>query len=160
MYIPCIDKYEMTMWASLNKKLIIERMNKHLKFRYKKKFKFKKINIKTKKLDYFKYKAYFIKIDTEGYEFNAIKSSEKTIKTYNPLILIEYNDSNYDKIYKFLSKYKYKRYEYTLFKSKIFLREIKQERLKMIKKSSNSKNIFYINSIAKRRLDKNYINFK
>jgi hypothetical protein len=39
-------------------------------------------------------KVDFIKIDTEGYEYNILKGGEKTIKKYKPIIQLEYNVTN------------------------------------------------------------------
>lgn len=39
-------------------------------------------------------KVDFIKIDTEGYEYNILKGGEKTIKTYKPIIQLEYHETN------------------------------------------------------------------
>ena len=39
-------------------------------------------------------KVDFIKIDTEGYEYNILKGGEKTIKKYKPIIQLEYNLTN------------------------------------------------------------------
>jgi FkbM family methyltransferase len=36
----------------------------------------------------------FIKIDTEGYEYNILKGGEKTIKKYKPIIQLEFNETN------------------------------------------------------------------
>jgi FkbM family methyltransferase len=62
-----------------------------------------------------------IKIDIEGHEFNAIKGAEKTIKFYNPLIIIElskYNLFNYEYNFsyfqKFLNDFNYKIYNVRL----------------------------------------------
>lgn len=42
-----------------------------------------------KKLDELGLDPFFIKLDIQGYEFQAIKGGEKTIKTYEPILLIE-----------------------------------------------------------------------
>ena len=89
----------MTLWTSCNKDYLKQRLNKFLKFDYKKIITFKENTVESKKLDFFKFNTSFIKIDTEGYEYNVIKGAEKTIKKNNPLIIIEYNDNNYIKIY-------------------------------------------------------------
>jgi FkbM family methyltransferase len=39
-------------------------------------------------------KVDFIKIDTEGWEYNILKGGEKTIKKYKPIIQLEYNEIN------------------------------------------------------------------
>jgi FkbM family methyltransferase len=39
-------------------------------------------------------KVDFIKIDTEGYEYFILKGGEQTIKTYKPIIQLEFNETN------------------------------------------------------------------
>jgi len=39
-------------------------------------------------------KVDYIKIDTEGYEYFILKGGEQTIKTYKPIIQLEYNATN------------------------------------------------------------------
>ena len=75
------------------------------------------IKLKDFTTDYF----LIIKIDIEGHEFNAIKGAEKTIRTYNPLIILElskYNlfNSEYNFLYfkKFLDDFNYKIYNIKL----------------------------------------------
>ena len=51
----------------------------------------KKKKIKVNKLD-------FIKIDTEGYEFQVIKGAKETIKKYKPILLVELELRNSSKI--------------------------------------------------------------
>jgi FkbM family methyltransferase len=62
-----------------------------------------------------------IKIDIEGHEFNAIRGSERTIRTYSPLIIIEFSTYNlHNKQYnfsyfkKFLEDFDYKIYNVKL----------------------------------------------
>jgi FkbM family methyltransferase len=56
-----------------------------------------KVPIKT--LDSFNYENVgFIKYDIEGYELRAIKGSEKTIKKYFPVIVVEQNKGNLDAV--------------------------------------------------------------
>lgn len=38
--------------------------------------------------------AHFIKIDTEGWEYNILKGAEKTIRKYKPIIQLEWNITN------------------------------------------------------------------
>lgn len=38
--------------------------------------------------------VHFMKIDTEGWEYNILKGGEKTIKKFKPLIQIEWNETN------------------------------------------------------------------
>lgn len=56
------------------------------------------IEVETDTLDNIFYnnniKVDFIKIDTEGWEYNILKGGEKTIKTFKPIIQLEYNETN------------------------------------------------------------------
>ena len=51
-----------------------------------------------------------IKLDVEGYEYDALKGAEKTIKEFKPLIVFENNPGNEDQknmIFDFLGSYYY-----------------------------------------------------
>jgi FkbM family methyltransferase len=66
----------------------------------------KEIKIKDNQLD-------FIKIDTEGYEFQVIKGAINTIKKFQPILLVELeyrtsNNHNIKKIFSLLEKLNYK----------------------------------------------------
>lgn len=56
------------------------------------------IEVETDTLDNIFYnnniKVDFIKIDTEGWEYHILKGGEKTIKTFKPIIQLEYNETN------------------------------------------------------------------
>ena len=58
----------------------------------------KPITINTTTLDDFFYNknipVHFIKIDTEGWEYNILKGAENTIKKYKPIIQLEWNITN------------------------------------------------------------------
>jgi len=57
-----------------------------------------KINIETDTIDNLFFHnnipVHFIKIDTEGHEFNILKGALNTIKTYKPIIQLEWNFDN------------------------------------------------------------------
>jgi FkbM family methyltransferase len=67
----------------------------------------KKKVIKIKKFDDLKIneRIDFVKIDTEGHDFQVIKGMKKTIKKYKPVFLIEYNNLLHYKIVKLLKNY-------------------------------------------------------
>lgn len=48
-----------------------------------------------------------IKIDTEGYEFEALQGAEEIISLYKPHIIIEMNESSFDNAVNFLKKLNY-----------------------------------------------------
>lgn len=66
------------------------------------------IKVPIKTIDSFEYNNVgFIKYDIEGYELRAIKGSEKTIKQYFPVIIVEQNKGNLDSV-KLLESWGYK----------------------------------------------------
>jgi len=91
----------------------------------------------------------FIKIDVEGFDELVLYGMKNFFKRNNPVILIEYNESNFLKIYKFLKK-KYNCYFYDF--DKHHLQKLTyQEIIKLIngeilekKYKKNSVNIFFI----------------
>jgi hypothetical protein len=77
---------------------------------FKKKLKIKSSFIYLKKFELIKNKIDFIKIDTNGYEFEIIKSILPQIKKDKPILVVE-NNKNQNKIYNILKK-NYKKYYY------------------------------------------------
>ncbi|RDC65919.1 FkbM family methyltransferase [Adhaeribacter pallidiroseus] len=51
------------------------------------------VKCEVKKLDDFKLKPYFVKIDVQGYELEVLKGAMETLKNFKPIILIESIDS-------------------------------------------------------------------
>jgi hypothetical protein len=49
----------------------------------------RKITCHIKRLDELDLAPFFVKLDIQGYEFQALKGGEKTIKTYEAILLIE-----------------------------------------------------------------------
>jgi FkbM family methyltransferase len=79
-----------------------------------KKFKFLQKKISINKLDNFKLKADFIKIDVEGFESKVIEGALKTIRDCTPVILIEINSEIiFFEIRKLLRKFNYKYFVYS-----------------------------------------------
>lgn len=70
----------------------------------------KKIESQVKKLDDFKLKPYFIKVDVQGFEMEVLQGAEETIRKYKPIFLIE---SLKDEHKKFLRRYNYEFYYYS-----------------------------------------------
>jgi hypothetical protein len=48
-----------------------------------------------------------IKIDIEGYEYEAIQGGQNTIKKYEPILLIEVNEKSFEKINNLLNELNY-----------------------------------------------------
>jgi FkbM family methyltransferase len=61
-------------------------------------------------LDHFDLNPYFVKIDVEGFEYDVLQGSIKTIEKHKPLLLIE---DITEEIEEFLTGYGYKFYGYT-----------------------------------------------
>ena len=81
LFIPYFKKFSLTQMAGLDKDGVKNRLKQSLFIKdILKKIQFKKKIIKTRKLDSFKLKSTFIKIDIEGHEYECILGSLKTIK--------------------------------------------------------------------------------
>jgi FkbM family methyltransferase len=110
LQIPILDGVELDPYASIDKSSILWRMEFDLKTTQgESTFKSKKIQIEM--LDNFNLKPFFIKIDTEGYEFQIIIGALKTISIYKPLIMIEVgNQMEIDRLLRILQPLGYKAY--------------------------------------------------
>ena len=100
--IPVVKNYELDGWASIEK-------NIYDKCKFKK---FNQIKVKTRKLDYYKFKNIgFIKIDVEGHELSLLRGAINFFKKNKPDCLIEVKTENLTKIKKFFKglklNYKY-----------------------------------------------------
>ena len=121
--------------SGIDKKGVLNRLKKSLYVKdIEKKINLKENLIKTKKLDNFKLKPSFIKIDIEGHEYECILGSLNTIKKYKPVIMVEYDKKICDKIFNILKKYRYEKFVYNKFSQKI--EKFKDQKIL---------NIFYIN---------------
>ena len=121
-----------------------------------KKFKIKSTTFDLKKFDELNIKEdiCFLKIDVEGFDEYVLYGMKKFFKKNNPTILVEYNECNFSKIYKFL-KNRYNSYFYNFDKNrleklkfldiqKLIKGEILENRYK-----KNSVNIFFIDKNQK-----------
>jgi FkbM family methyltransferase len=104
-----IDSLSSNNLNLLKKQIKIQFPNKEKYISYVKE-KIKLLPFDTLKL---KIKPIIIKIDVEGNEFNVIKGMFMTIKKFLPIIILEYNNSNFFKINKLLGNY-YNTYFYSL----------------------------------------------
>ena len=104
-------------------------------------------NIKCVKFDSLnlKFNPGFVKLDTEGFDYNILKGFKKTIKKYKPIFLIEYNEEFYHKISKLLKNYKPLIYD---FKTDKFLSINVKTKKKIARISKHNKlsnrNIYYV----------------
>lgn len=101
----------------------------------------------------------FIKIDVEGFDELVLYGMRNFLKKNNPVILVEYNKSNFTKIYRFLRN-KYDCYFYNFDKNKLYKLN-SQSIFKLIsgeiledKYKKNSVNIFFINKNKKKYTNK------
>tara|TARA_B110000977_G_C10868515_1_gene412568 strand:- start:60 stop:776 length:717 start_codon:yes stop_codon:yes gene_type:complete len=94
LQIPLYKNMILDGWATLERK-------DHSKNNFNK---FKKITIKTKKLDDFHFKNIsFIKIDVEGHELSLLRGAKKFFKLNKPNCLIEIKKNNLSKVKKFFN---------------------------------------------------------
>ena len=142
LYTPKIYGYEFSGLSSTDHSNLKFRLEFFFK-KIKKNFKFIKEKIKIKKLDKLNLKPDLIKIDTEGSELDVVKSSLKTIKKYKPLIIIEFNHSNFYLIKKILSKLGYKNY---ILKNNN-LKLVNNKILNQVKKETNLVNMIFIKKL-------------
>ena len=103
-FFPIIENKIIHYFSSFDKKYII---NSCLETLGKKNLYFEKKKIEVRKYDDLKIKEIidFIKIDTEGYDYEVLKGLKQTIKKFRPTILVENNPHLFDRIHKFLNNY-------------------------------------------------------
>jgi FkbM family methyltransferase len=140
---------------SFNLKYLKEKL-KHNYGAKAKKFQIKSTTFELKKFDALSIKEdiCFLKIDVEGFDEFVLYGMKNFFKKNNPVVLVEYNECNFFKIYKFLKK-KYNCYFYNFDKNKLeklksldILKLIKGEILENRYKK-NSVNIFFISKNTK-----------
>ena len=121
-----------------------------------KNFTFKSEILKLKKFDSLNLKLNpcFIKIDVEGLDHLVLKGMMKLINKTRPVILIEYNHSNFKNIYNFTKK-KYDCYIYNIDTNKLVklklidIKKLLKGQILERKYVKNSVNLFYINKKIK-----------
>lgn len=105
LYVPYFNNYCLDAQASVEKKFVLDSVGRGIFHKgIIKKISIKKILCKFVKIDDFKLKPYFIKIDTEGSEHLVLEGLINTIKNYKPVIMVEKNDINFFRVKKFLAK--------------------------------------------------------
>lgn len=109
MYFPYYGKNQLSLWGSQSLKNLKERIRQYTYIDYKS-IKFKKIKCYFRNLPKINEKISIIKIDVEGEEYNVVKKISNVLIKNKPLIFIEYNSNNFEKIFLFLIKKKYKAY--------------------------------------------------
>jgi FkbM family methyltransferase len=113
LYIPVFKNFFLDSQASVSEDLSRDSVKRGI---FDKsiwnKINFKKIKCNFVKIDKFKAKPYFIKIDTEGSEHKVLEGLKDTIKKYKPVIMVEKNQLNYKRIIVYLRSYDYRPYLY------------------------------------------------
>jgi len=144
-YYPYYKNYCLHYFCSFNKDYV----SNSLKITFKKK-KFRIINYPMflKKFDKLnlKCKPKFIKIDVEGFDYEVLMGMKKSIKKHEPIILVEFNKSNFFKIKRILKKYDpwvyfYKTNEFKIFKKNMIDVEISRTNRTNL---MSIRNIFFI----------------
>lgn len=135
---------------SFDKKYILNKIKYNYPSIYDK-FEIKSQTLTLKKFDNLNLStnACFIKIDVEGFDHRVIDGMWNFIKLRRPVLLVEYNVSNFKKIYNKINKF-YFCYRYDIDKN--ILLKLNKKQIKMLKSGKilekkykkNSVNIFYI----------------
>ena len=130
---------------SFDKQYIKDKLQANYHSDYKK-FLIKSSVLKLKKFDdlQIKEKICFIKIDVEGLDHLVLYGMKKTLLKNKPVILVEYNLSNFSKIYFFLKK-KYDCYHYEFQKNQLI--KLSQKTIFYIRKGKMLENSFKKNSV-------------
>ena len=135
---------------SFDKKYIKNKIKQNYPKKFKS-FRYKSQKLKLKRYDKLNLKnnICFVKIDVEGLDHEVIKGMKKLLAKSRPVILIEYNFSNFKIIYN-LVKINYKCYQFDMDQNK--LKKLSDKEINLLisgktlekKYSKNSVNIFYI----------------
>ncbi|MBI2135305.1 FkbM family methyltransferase [Candidatus Woesearchaeota archaeon] len=104
LYTPVYGFYAMHTAAGTSLETVKKRMMWHFGKRIANNFRYKETECETIMIDDLKLSPDIIKIDIEGAELDALLGCRKTIKKYSPYFMIEYNESNFKDIWRFLSK--------------------------------------------------------
>jgi FkbM family methyltransferase len=111
LQIPKVKFYKFTALSSTSKELVSDRLSHYFQF-IGKKIEFISYNVQGIKVDALKKSPDLIKIDTEGTEFDVLKSAISTLKESRPVLIIEFNRFFYKEINAFLTDIGYKAYQY------------------------------------------------
>tara|TARA_B100000945_G_C20415780_1_gene615056 strand:+ start:1979 stop:2785 length:807 start_codon:yes stop_codon:yes gene_type:complete len=144
IFTPKYRNFLLNNWSSYSKKQCIKNL-KLRKFKLNfEELKFINKKIYQRKLDFFKLRPFFIKIDVEGYEKNVLLGSLKTIKKHLPIISVENNSeefySNTIIFYKKkLKQYGYRPYIFNFDEKKFFEYDVLTENSRIV-----SYNVFFL----------------
>ena len=117
IFTPKIYNFNLNSWSSIKKTNLVNNLKKHCKDFFHK-FKIAEEKIKIKNLDdFYKFHPDIIKIDVEGNELDVMKSSNRILVNFRPVIIFELNNKN-NSLEKFLLQKEY--CFYMLEKNKLF----------------------------------------
>ena len=93
----------------------------------------------------------FIKIDVEGHDLEVISGMNNTISKYKPIILVEFNKSNFFQIKKKLNNYSAWVYFYNKNKFEIFDKKMIDREIARVNKFNlmSIRNVFFIPKLYK-----------
>ncbi len=134
--------------SSFDKKYILNTIKLN-DYRFDEKIKIIKTKVRCSDFDSinFKFPPKFIKIDTEGNDYNILLGMKKSIKKFRPVFLIEYNKPTFIKINKYLKSYNSYIYD---FENDLLKKIDKSTKNKISRFSHNdyltNRNIYYIPS--------------
>ena len=141
--VPYFKNFCLDAQASVEKKLVLDSLQRGIFHKgILKKIYIKKSLCEFLRIDDFKLKPFFIKIDTEGSEHLVLDGLIKTINTHKPILMIEKNDINFTKIKKFMNKNNYNIYSYKNEKLKKYIYK-KKEHLNLICIYKKNKNPYF-----------------
>jgi len=146
LYIAYYKGRTLHFLSSFDKKYIINSI-KITFFNVKKKINIIKKDVMCEKFDTIKikYPPDFIKLDTEGHDYNVLLGMKKTIKKHKPVFLIEFNLSIFNKICLYLKSYRPYIYD---FKNDKFLNvsNINKSQISRTSKKNllTNRNVFFI----------------
>jgi FkbM family methyltransferase len=107
IFTPQIGKRKLTQYSSMNCESMLSTLGNDLKFDNSN-LSVLEMRISIDRLDNFQLAPFFLKLDVEGHELDVLEGSIETITTWKPIILVEIQNSiTYQKIDKFMKKYKY-----------------------------------------------------
>jgi FkbM family methyltransferase len=140
LHVPKVKFYQFTGLSSTSQKLTSDRLAHYFQF-VGERVSFVTYKVIGIKIDSLNEKPDLMKIDTEGTEFDVLKSSISTLKKSKPILIIEFNRFFYKKINAFLKKIGYVAYRY---KNHGEIEKISIKNFEEISRRKNLTNIVYI----------------
>ncbi|MCY7376368.1 MAG: FkbM family methyltransferase [Pyrinomonadaceae bacterium] len=110
LFVPFYKQWMFDGLASFDESEARDWLKNHLVFYKDQNLSLREIRCKTKRLDELSLEPFFIKLDIQGYEYQALKGGEQTIKTHQPILLIETPN---EKIINYLKGFDYQFYAFT-----------------------------------------------